>query len=414
MADHKLPVASSPLFSPPAGAGRLPKYGLHKPSGRAVIYLARRPVYLGSYDSPESWERYWQLVAQFPTPGSRKNPVTLEAGDPISIALLVERYLAHAVEYYGQGSERLYTIRSAIRPLLELHASTKVTAFGPLALEGVRTHRVNQGRISRTWKNGEPAEWRPISRVYINELVQIIIRIFDWGVSRELVPETIANALVKLPRIQKGREPKVKESKPVKPVPAEHVEAVLNLVSTEIAGMIRIQILTAMRPDEVTAIRPCDIDTTGKIWIYTLGDRSHGGVGHKTDHLDDEGDKYVCLGPKAQEIIRPLIATCEPTEFLFSPKRATKRRFPNGHGGLKPRDRYDDGSYCQAVKRACRRAGVPVWTPNRLRHNRATEVRMVFGLEAAQAVLDHRNIQTTQIYAQKKENLKREVALKIG
>jgi integrase len=410
MAHRKSSLASCP----PAGAGRIPKYGLHKPSGRAVIYLDRRPVYLGPHGSPESWERYWQLVAQFPTPESRKTPSRVEAGDPITIAFLVERYLVHAVEYYGRESERLYTIRSAIRPLLELHASTMAAEFGPLALENVRTHRINQGRIARRRKKGKPVEWRPISRIYINELIQIIIRIFDWGVSRELVPETIANALVKLPRIRKGKEPKVMESKPVKPVPDEYVDAVLKVVAPEIGAMIRLQTLTAMRPDEVTAMRRSDIDTNGDIWIYTLGDRSHGGVGHKTDHMDDEGDKLVCLGPKAQEIVKPFLADSTPTEFLFSPKKATERRFPNGHGGLKPRERYDDGSYCQAVKRACKRAGVPIWTPNRLRHNRATEIRTVFGLEAAQAVLDHRSIQTTQIYAERREDLKRDVAQKIG
>jgi integrase len=414
MAYSKLPAAPSLVSRPPVGSGRIPKYGLHKPSGRAVIYLDRRPVYLGPHGSPESWERYWQLVAQFPTPESRRTPVQVEAGDAITVAFLVERYLVHAVEYYGRQSERLYTIRSAIRPLLELHSSTKVTDFGPLALEAVRTHRINQGRVSRKRKKGEAVEWRPISRVYINELIQIVIRIFDWGVSKELVPETIANALVKLPRIQKGKERKVKESKPVKPVPAEHVEAVLRIVSPEIAAMVRLQALTAMRPDEVTAMRPCDINTTGDAWTYTLGDRSHGGMGHKTDHLDDEGDKVIDLGPKAQEIIKPLLSDCKPTEFLFSPKRAASRRFPNGHGGLKPRERYDDGSYCQAVKRACKRAGVPIWTPNRLRHNRATEVRAVFGLEHAQAELGHRSIETAQIYAEKQTHLKREVALKIG
>ncbi len=161
-------------------------------------------------------------------------------------------------------------------------------------------------------------------------------------------------------------------------------------------------------------MRPCDIDATGEIWIYTLGDRSQGGLGHKTDHLEDGGDKYVCLGPKSQEIIEPFLAGCPPTEFLFSPKRAAERRYPNGNGGLRPKLKYNDDTYCRAVKRACKRAGVPMWTPNRLRHNRATEVRTVFGLEHAQAVLDHRSIETTQIYAERQTHLKREVALKSG
>ena len=206
----------------------------------------------------------------------------------------------------------------------------------------------------------------------------------------------------------------MRECKPIKPVPDRDVEAVLKTVSPEIAAMIRLQTLTAMRPDEATSMRPCDINATGEIWIYTLGDRSQGGLGHKTDHLEDGGDKYVCLGPKAQEIIKPFLANCPPTEFLFSPKRAAARRYPNGNGGLRPKSKYNDDTFCRAVKRACKRAGVPIWTPNRLRHNRATEVRTAFGIEHAQAVLDHRSIETTQIYAERQTHLKREVALKSG
>jgi integrase len=229
-----------------------------------------------------------------------------------------------------------------------------------------------------------------------------------------LVPAGVWEALKAVKGLRKGKDRRVRECKPIKPVPDGDVEAVLMTVTPEIAAMIRLQTLTAMRPDEVTAMRPCDIDTAGAIWTYTLGDRSQGGLGHKTDHLEDGGDKYVCLGPKAQEIIKPFLVGCPPTAFLFSPKRAAARRYPNGNGGLRPKPKYNDDTYCRAVKRACQRAGVPVWTPNRLRHNRATEIRTAFGLEHAQAVLDHRSIETTQIYAERQTHLKREVALKSG
>jgi hypothetical protein len=152
----------------PVGPGRIPKYGLHKPSGRAVIYLDRRPVYLGEYDSPESWERYWQLVAEYGTPEQRRIPV-LTSRDSISVAALVERYLADAVESYGRGNEYLDTIRAAVAPLLELHASTAVKDFGPKSLIAVRTHRINQGR-KKGYKaaNEQAQEWKPVARVYIN------------------------------------------------------------------------------------------------------------------------------------------------------------------------------------------------------------------------------------------------------
>ncbi len=41
---------------------RLPKYRLHKPSGRAVVTLCDRDFYLGPYDSEISRAEYDRLV----------------------------------------------------------------------------------------------------------------------------------------------------------------------------------------------------------------------------------------------------------------------------------------------------------------------------------------------------------------
>jgi len=57
-------------------------------------------------------------------------------------------------------------------------------------------------------------------------------------------------------------------------------------------------------------------------------------------------------------------------------------------------------TYARAIRRACGRAKVPVWSPGRLRHNAATAARKRYGLEAASALLGHRLVETTQIYAE--------------
>ncbi len=54
------------------------------------------------------------------------------------------------------------------------------------------------------------------------------------------------------------------------------------------------------------------------------------------------------------------------------------------------------------------------WSPNRLRHAAATEVRRQFGLEAAQVTLGHSKANTTEIYAERDHDLARTVALRIG
>ena len=57
---------------------------------------------------------------------------------------------------------------------------------------------------------------------------------------------------------------------------------------------------------------------------------------------------------------------------------------------------------------------MPIWGPNRLRHNAATSLRAEFGLEVARAVLGHEKADTTQIYAERDLAKAREVMAAIG
>lgn len=79
-----------------------------------------------------------------------------------------------------------------------------------------------------------------------------------------------------------------------------------------------------------------------------------------------------------------------------------------------PRLRYDKDSYGRAVRRACLKAGIPVWSPNRLRHSLATRVRQSFGLEAAQVILGHSKADVTQVYAERNRDLAEQVMREIG
>jgi hypothetical protein len=67
---------------------------------------------------------------------------------------------------------------------------------------------------------------------------------------------------------------------------------------------------------------------------------------------------------------------------------------PQGGAG----DRYSVSSYRRAITRACVVANAEHWHPHQLRHSTATLVRKRFGIEAAQGVLGHSELETTQIY----------------
>jgi hypothetical protein len=114
-------------------------------------------------------------------------------------------------------------------------------------------------------------------------------------------------------------------------------------------------------------------------------------------------------------------------------RSSQKERRPKARRSRTLSDRYDTHSYRRAITRACRLADraarrkaleadstvpanqvfVPVWSPNRLRHNRATELRR-YGLDVAKTVLGHRKVETTLIYAERDFQAAKELVARIG
>ena len=79
-----------------------------------------------------------------------------------------------------------------------------------------------------------------------------------------------------------------------------------------------------------------------------------------------------------------------------------------------PGTSYNTASYGNAIRYACRKAGVVPWAPNRLRHSLATQVRKSDGLEAAAVILGHSEVGVTQIYAEADRAKAIEVVRRIG
>ena len=374
-----------------------PSYRFHKARNCAVVTIDGRNRYLGPYGSAESHEQYARLIAErFPS-GGRCSDAIPRVRTGLTVNQLILRYWREYVEVYycknGKLTDRQYHIRAALRSLRKLYGSTFAHDFGPKALQLVREEMIIDGQKRRGGLN----------RNYINDHIGIIKRLFRWAVSNELVPATVYQALETVQSIHKGRDPRVNESQRIRPAPESDVRAIFTFVSPQLRTMIELQLLTGMRPDEVTIMRPCDIDQSGDVWVYVP-------EGHKMEHKGIE--KTVPLGPKAQRILAPWLDRAA-TSYLFSPKeiheaKLTRCRQRNGSTNRKcnklrlrqPRNHYDDETYCQAVGRACTRAGVPKWTPGQLRHNAGTELRRKYGLEAARLILGHRSATTTEIYAE--------------
>jgi integrase len=181
------------------------------------------------------------------------------------------------------------------------------------------------------------------------------------------------------------------------------------------ADMVRLQLESGMRPGELVTMRTCDIDMTGRVWLYRP--RSH-----KTSHHGHE--RIVPIGPKGQEIIKCYLTTTTQA-FLFSPRlnmeeRARTLRLnrktpvqPSQRDRRKkrpkrrPGDSYTVDQYRRAIAEAIERHNqgkpesecIPHWFPHQLRHLRALELKREAGLDVARAVLGHRSPVITEHYA---------------
>ncbi len=380
----------------------IPSYLLHKPSGQARVIINGQTIYLGKYGSKESKERYHRLLAEFPTPESRV--LVIEDDEPVAVAALAAKFVEYAKTEYrknGDPTEELCRIKAAIRPLVELYGATPVADFTPKKLKAVREHMISVGDQRYRRDDEQARSFRPRSRKYVNKLVTTIKQAFEWGVSEELVPVQVHQALKTVKGIRKNRETRLKEPTKVLPVPDEHIQAVLPHLPMYVQVMVKLQRLTGMRPDEATIMRPCDFGMDDDLWVY----RPHE---HKLDwHEGEKGNREILLGPKAQLILRPYLDQCESEkDYVFNPKRLAEGRFQ--------RDNHTDDWLSRTIKRACEKAGVPPWTPNQVRHTAGTEVRDEYDVEAAQLMLGHRNLSTTEIYAEQSKRKYEDLVREIG
>jgi integrase len=401
---------------------RVPAYRHHKSTGRAVVTLNGRDVYLGAYGTIESRERYARVIREWEAAGRQ----LVTRADDLSVDELVAHFWTWAQSYYrkadGTPSGELQVYHQALRPLRRLYGKTLANDFSSLALEALQAEMISLG-----WARG-----------VINKQIGRARRVFKWGAKKKLVRASVWHELQTVEGLKRGRTD-AHETEPVAPVPQAFIDAVLPLVGRHVAAMIRLQLLTGMRPSEVCAMRGRDIDTTGKLWTYTPAE-------HKNSYRGQS--RIVYLGPRAQEILAPFLRT-DVSAYLFSPadaeaerrermhaERVTPLSYGNAPGTnrrrrplVRPGVKYTAGSYRKAIHRACDRADewakggvvigederlVPRWSPNRLRHNAATYLRKEFGLEAAQVILGHATLTVTQVYAEKNVEAARSIMQKIG
>ncbi len=298
-------------------------------------------------------------------------------------------YMAHARQYY-QSSE-VNNIRYGLEPLVAGYGVEEAAEFGPLKLKTIRNQLIGSD----------------LARSTINKRIGMIKRAFKWAVSEQLISPMVYQGLAAVENLKEGRSA-ARETRPIQPVPAEFVRAVLPYTSKTVAAMIELQMLTGMRSGELVIMRPADIDCSGDIWFYRPEQHKTKWRGHQ---------RIIAIGPQGQQILKPFLGR-DLQAFCFTPTESMAQR-ADGRTMQDLQPCYNKDSYRRAVKyaiAAARKAGldIPDFHPHQLRHTAATLTRRAMGLDAARALLGHKKLAMTDDYAEIDKALAGEAARRLG
>jgi integrase len=386
-----------------------PSYCLHRPTGQSYATFRtgdkRQPSYFGRWGTDASLTLY---EASLRSAGHSDNQVqkAVESARAIchnaetqplppvanptacTVRSLWAAFHRWALGYYrlptGEQSREVENQKDAVRELLSLFGDRRTLEVTKKDLETVRQAMID----------------RKLSRGVINKRMNKIVRIFVWGTEegRGLVPEQVAAVLRMIRRLEAHRSP-AQDYAPVTGVDPKTVEAAAVVANPVIAAMMRLQLLTGMRPGEVRGLRKRMVVRIDGEWVADFG------IEHKMAYRKQT--RVVALGPKAMALLRLWLKEC-PTDdsFVFRPTQQKGSR-----GRLQQFTRY---GYSDSVDWACRKAGVPSFAPNQIRHTAGEQIRKKHGLEAVQAVLGHKSRASSERYAPVVKEMATTVAKKRG
>lgn len=338
--------------------------------------------YFGRYGTKDAAELYRKFASDWNAGKYDVAPTSTHATGAMSVGALVVRFLAHCESYYvkdGKTTTELKIVRPALRILTEHCGNAPATEFKPADLREVREKMVKANLVRTT------------CNAYCNR----IVRMFAWGASQSMFPAAVHSALVLVETLKPGRTTAPDRDRK-KPVTAEQITATLPELAPadkkrgeKYAAMIRLQRLTGMRPGEVCAMAPAEVDRGADVWRYEVG------KANKNRHRGKAQVYY--FGPRAVEILRPYLEACsDPKARIFGENRE---------------------AYSQAVIQASVRAKRGKWSPHQLRHALATEVAEKFrSIEhAAAAIGDGVGVaEAVYVHIDPKERAKIEVAKAMG
>lgn len=361
---------------------RLPRLCRHRASGQACVYVDGKVRYLGRWGSTEAKLAYRAFLderSRGPEPPPAAAPTPAPPPGPVDSPTIAQAMLAFwdwAQRRYrhpdGSPTGEADSLRHALRPLRKLFGHEPIADFGPRKLYELQAAMVGTG----------------VSRRTVNSRIKKVCRFFRWCAGHELIPAAAVDAMYKIEPVAPGmtRETPGRRS----PVPWASVEATLPHLPELHRSLVLFLWYTGARVGEALALTTGQLDRSGDVWLARLERHKNAWRGQ---------DRVIPLGPRAIAAIRPWLRDDAPDAAIFDPRRVTARTAVKG-GARAPGTRYSRCAPNNAVRRACRAAGIPRWTLAQLRHSRATALRESHGLDVASTVLGHsRPAITAQVYS---------------
>ena len=339
-------------------------------------------------------------------PAAPPIPKTVTLGADITTLEAAVVFIAEQLNHHGKKAEDNSDF--ALRPVVALFGRTPAKDFGPLRLRSVRDYLVKLGR----------------TRSGVNKQINAIKRAWRWMAELEMIPGGTVEAHRTMRGLRYGQT-EARESTPKAKVTVEMAEMTAARACPIIAAMIRVQVLTGLRPGEVCRMTTGQIDQADPgCWFYRPDQ-------FKTKWLGK--NRAVPIGPRAQEVLLPFLHPQEPDRALFSPIEATAHRMADLRSKRKskvppsqldrrkenpektPGEFYITESYGRAIKAVNILHGLPAWSPSCLRATRAQTVFESLGLDAARTLLGHADEAVTlKFYLHQAEEKSKALALLVG
>ncbi len=142
-------------------------------------------------------------------------------------------------------------------------------------------------------------------------------------------------------------------------------------------------LLTGARNQELRGYRRLHFERPGAVWVSP--DIAKGGRG-----------RFVPVLPELEPIVAEILEHCEHEDFVLPQRRSAGGRSPNVYRDV-PRCQCSTQALIDLVASVGERAGIPARiTPHSLRHAFGDHVTRQAGLRAAQEVLGHADVSTTE------------------